>query len=148
MFNKSWVGQDSNTGPLVSLVTTLSTVPKPMPWLIYSLFFIFFKNGQPRPLFCLFSVFSKNNTLFTTSSIRCRDSNPRPLEHELSPITTIDLVSRPNLLLVRVDWYPHFYLGRCDQTQRHHQGEEARRICSCCWHHTRFGWKVGTFAGS
>ena len=52
--------------------------------------------GQPRTLFLLFSVFFKqNNTIFTTnqcekcpSNIRRRDSNPRPLEHESSPITT------------------------------------------------------------
>ena len=53
--------------------------------------------GQPRPLFRLFSVFSTNNTIFTTnqcekmscpSSIRRRDSNPRPLDHESPPITT------------------------------------------------------------
>ena len=52
--------------------------------------------GQPRPLFHLFSSFQTNITNFTTnmyvkkcpSSIRCRDSNSRPLEHEPPPITT------------------------------------------------------------
>ena len=51
--------------------------------------------GQPRPLFCLFSVFSNKQYNFTTnicekcpSSIRCRDSNPRPLERESLPFTT------------------------------------------------------------
>ena len=54
--------------------------------------------GQPRPLYNLFSVFSKkNNTIFTKNqckkmscpfSIRRRDLNPQPLKHELSPITT------------------------------------------------------------
>ena len=51
--------------------------------------------GQPRPLFCLFPVFSNKRYIFTTiicekcpSSIRCRDSNPRPLECESLPITT------------------------------------------------------------
>ena len=56
----------------------------------------FFILGQPRPLFYLFSSFQTHIiTIFTTnkrekcpSSIRCRDSNSRPLEHESSPITT------------------------------------------------------------
>ena len=64
----------------------------------------FFKMGQPRPLFHLFSSFQTcitNFTNFTTnryvkkcpSSIQCRDSNSQPLEHESPPITT-----RPGLL--------------------------------------------------
>ena len=52
--------------------------------------------GQPRPLFHLFSVFFKQTLqIFTTnicekcpSSLRCRDSNPRPLERESPPIAT------------------------------------------------------------
>ena len=51
--------------------------------------------GQPRPLFCLFSVFAYKQYNVTTnicekcpSSIRCRDSNPRPSERESLPITT------------------------------------------------------------
>ena len=52
--------------------------------------------GQPRPLIHLFSSFQTNITNFTTnmyvkkcpSSIRCWDSNSRPLEHEPPPITT------------------------------------------------------------
>ena len=57
--------------------------------------FFFLKMGQPRPLFGLFSVFSNKQYNFTTnicekcpSSIRCRDSNPRPLERESLSITT------------------------------------------------------------
>ena len=59
----------------------------------------FKKMSQPRPLFhfCLF----KHTTIFTTnkcekcpSSIRRRDSNSRPLEHEPPPVTT-----RPGLPL-------------------------------------------------
>ena len=58
---------------------------------------LFFKKmDQPRPLFRLFSVFSNkhyyifyNNYLWKCpSSIRCRDSNPRPFEREPFPITT------------------------------------------------------------
>ena len=58
--------------------------------------------GQPRPLFCLFSVFSnKHHYNFYNkyiwkkcpSSIRCRDSNPQPSYCESLPITT-----RPGLL--------------------------------------------------
>ena len=48
-----------------------------------------------RPLFLLFSSFQTLITIFTTnkcekclSSIRCRDSNSQPLEHESPPITT------------------------------------------------------------
>ena len=51
--------------------------------------------GQPRPLFRLFSVFSKNiiqflqiNVKKCPSSKQRWDSNQRPFEHELSPITT------------------------------------------------------------
>ena len=51
--------------------------------------------GHPRPLFIFIFVFETNIIIFTTnrcekcpSSIRCWDSNPRPLKHELSPITT------------------------------------------------------------
>ena len=53
--------------------------------------------GQPRPIFHLFSVFSTNQNNFYSKSmwkmscpsiLQCRDSNPQPLEHELSPITT------------------------------------------------------------
>ena len=52
--------------------------------------------GQPRPLFCLFSVFFKQTLQFLQqinvkkcpSSIRRRDSNPRPLDREPPPITT------------------------------------------------------------
>ena len=55
----------------------------------------FKRNGQPRPLFHLFSVFSNKQHNFSTnqcetcpSIIKCQDSNPQPLEHESSPITT------------------------------------------------------------
>ena len=53
--------------------------------------------GHTRPLFRLFSVFSNKQTVQflqqiyvkkCPSSIRCWDLNPRPLEHESSPITT------------------------------------------------------------
>ena len=52
--------------------------------------------GHPRPLFRLFLVFSNQQFCFKQinvkkcpSTIRRRDSNPRPFEHELSsPITT------------------------------------------------------------
>ena len=53
--------------------------------------------GQPRPLLSLIFVLVKQTSLQflqqiyvekCPSSIRCRDSNPRPLEHESPPITT------------------------------------------------------------
>ena len=58
--------------------------------------------GQPRPLFCLFLVFSNKQYNFLQdinvgkcpSSIRHRDSNPWHLKHESSPVTT-----RPGLPL-------------------------------------------------
>ena len=53
------------------------------------------KNGPTPALFCLLLVFSNNNKILTTkqcekcpSSIGRQDSNTRPFEHELSPITT------------------------------------------------------------
>ena len=56
---------------------------------------VFFKMDRPWPLFWLFSVFSTNDTIFTTnqreifsSSIQRRDLNLRPFKHEPSPITT------------------------------------------------------------
>ena len=74
----------------------------PYPLTSAELFFYFLKMGQPRPLFRLFSVFSNkhqynfyNKSMWKNvnpSSIRRQDSNPRPFEHELSPIT-----ARPGL---------------------------------------------------
>ena len=56
---------------------------------------LFSNMDHPRPLFCLFSYFWTNITIFKAnkcekcpSSIRCWDSNPRPLEYECPPITT------------------------------------------------------------
>ena len=51
---------------------------------------------QPRPLLFILRSFSNTNHNFLLlinvkkcpSSIQCWDSNPRPLEHESSPITT------------------------------------------------------------
>ena len=62
---------------------------------------VFFKMGQPRPLFVYFRSFQTINRIFTTNQcekcqciqFRLQDSNPRPFEHESSPITT-----RPGLL--------------------------------------------------
>ena len=64
--------------------------------------------GHPRPLFGLFSSFQTNNTIFITnkcekcpSSTQCWDSNPRPLEHDSSRITTRHMVHvaiLPNVL--------------------------------------------------
>ena len=53
--------------------------------------------GHPRPLYHLFSYYQTNFRSLTTivcgkilcpSGIRRRDSNPQPLEHESTPITT------------------------------------------------------------
>ena len=69
-----------------------------LAWCIFNfcLFGFFSKKGQPRPLFHLFSVLSNKHYKFLQqiyvkqcpSSIRCRDSNPRPSEHESPSITT------------------------------------------------------------
>ena len=67
-----------------------------------SIHFSSLKMGQPRPLFCLFLVFSNKQYNFLQdinvgkcpSSIRHRDSNPWHLKHESSPVTT-----RPGLPL-------------------------------------------------
>ena len=56
----------------------------------------FLKMGQPRPpLSFIFRLFMQTLLHFlqliyvkNVSSIRCRDSNPRPSEHESPPITT------------------------------------------------------------
>ena len=69
----------------------------------------FFK-GQPRSLFHLFSAFSNKQYNFKTnqcekmscpSSIRCQDSNPRPLDHESSLIITRPALP-PTLQLVTI----------------------------------------------
>ena len=72
--------------------------------------FVFFKKmGQPGPLFVYFGSFQTNIiTIFTTdqcekmscpSSIRRRDLNPQPLDHEPPPITT-----RPGLLPLKISF--------------------------------------------
>ena len=52
---------------------------------------------NPASSFCLFSPFSNKQYNFTTS-IRCRDSNPQPSEHESPPITTRPRLLQNNLL--------------------------------------------------
>ena len=61
----------------------------------HSALYFYKKMGQPRPLFHLFLSYQTHITIFTVnkcekcpSSIRCWDSNSRPLEHESPPITT------------------------------------------------------------
>ena len=58
---------------------------------------LFFKKNGPTPtsFLFIFGLFKQTLQIFTTnicekcpSSIRCRDSNPRPLERESPPITT------------------------------------------------------------
>ena len=70
----------------------LSMLVDPPP--IQQYFSIFFKMGQPRPVFHF--IFVLSITKFCKKyvcekcpySIWCRDSNSRPLEHESPPITT------------------------------------------------------------
>ena len=71
--------------------------------------------GHPRPLFCLFSSISNKHCNFTTiickypSSMWCRDSNPRPSEHESPPITT-----RPGDRKFCSRSYDHYFGEICD----------------------------------
>ena len=67
--------------------------------------------GQPRPLFSLFLAFSNklynfyNKSMWKMScpsSIQHRDWNPRPLEHESSPLTTESYLMVANAL--RIYW--------------------------------------------
>ena len=65
--------------------------------------------GQPRPLFHLFSSFFNQISQFLQQinvnkcpySIRCRDSNSRPLKHESPPITTRPRLPPGNKSLTR-----------------------------------------------
>ena len=79
---------------------------KRVPWNVHQSIFqsftylcsYFFKLANPGLFFVYFRSLQRNiNTIFTTnqceqtscqSSIQCWDSNPQPLEHESSPITT------------------------------------------------------------
>ena len=70
--------------------------------------------GHPRPLFHLSSVFSNHSPILlqinkknNPSSIRCLESNPRPLDYQSPPITT-----RPGL---QSNWL-ELFLGPCDIT--------------------------------
>ena len=78
--------------------------------------------GQPRPLFCLFSVFLKQTSLQfllqiyvekCPSSIRCRDSNPRPSECESLPFTTRPGLPPYNYRLIFSFKYTHKGLLLC-----------------------------------
>ena len=68
-----------------------------------------FLNGPTLASFSfIFGLFQSNNTFFTTnkcekcpSSIRRQDTNPRPLEHAWSPITTRPGLPVLNLCLVK-----------------------------------------------
>ena len=69
------------------------------------LFDWFFLNGPSPAYFLFIFVFSNNHYNFTTTKCekcpygsRCRDSNPRPSEHESPPVTT-----RPGL--PPIDWF-------------------------------------------
>ena len=98
---------------------------KPVYWKEYkvkkTVDFVFFKKmGQTRPIFFFFWVFQTNSTIFTTnqcekmacpSRIRCRDSNPRPLDHESSPITTGPGLPPMFVFFVRNLFYGYKNLG-------------------------------------
>ena len=95
----------------LSLSLSLTHLTLNFESLYFALKCLFFKMGQPGLFFVYFRSFQANITIFTTnkcekmakwpSSIRRRDSNPRPFKHESSPITT-----RPGL----PPMVPIFYL--------------------------------------
>ena len=66
----------------IPLRAVLSCTSLPLAWTL----------ANPGLFFVYFRSFQTNNKISTTnqcpSSIWCRDSNPRPHKHELSPITT------------------------------------------------------------
>ena len=113
---------------VISLHTYVQTNTKELPMgMKFQQFFFFFKIGQPRPLFRLFSVFFKQTTQFLQqiyvkkcpSSIRCRDSNPRPSERESLPITT-----RPGL-----PPNSFFFAFTCESSSRW-----CHKIAHCCYY--------------
>ena len=82
---------------LIIALLLLAIFHSTQPWLVFSRAHFFILNGPIPASFCLFSVFSNKQYNFTTnpcekmpcpSRKRHRDSNPRPLKHESSPITT------------------------------------------------------------
>ena len=90
---------------------------------------MFFKLGQPWPLFHLFSTFQTHIKIFTTnkcekcpSSIQSRDSNLRPLEHESPPITT-----RPELLPKTVFTWQKYRRDR-EVIDERLDGEDVRQL--------------------
>ena len=79
------------------MAKTLNSKQLPMYDECCLLYYLFFKWTNPGIFFVYFWSFLTNNSIFTTnqcekmsfpSSIGCRDSNPRLLEHQCSPITT------------------------------------------------------------
>ena len=52
-------------------------------WANAGLFFVYFWSFQTN-----ITIFATNQCEKCPSSIQCQDSNPQPLKHELSPITT------------------------------------------------------------
>ena len=71
---------------------------------------------QPRPFYCLFSVFSnKHYYIFTTNicptSIQCRDLNPWSLEHESPPITTSPgLLPISQRVTTKINWPTYYFV--------------------------------------
>ena len=89
--------------------------------------------GQPRPLFNLFSSFQTHHKFYNkyvkkcSSSIRCRDSNWRPLEHESAPAQMMKYVTREKYLASMMNkiWETSWHLwkmsdrgNQCDQMAR------------------------------
>ena len=101
---------------------------KRVPWNVHQSIFqsftylcsYFFKLANPGLFFVYFRSLQTNiNTIFTTnqceqtscqSSIQCWDSNPQPLKHESSPITTRAGLPPPVPSFLRdklLGWYRH-----------------------------------------
>ena len=110
--------------------------------------------GQPRPLFVYFRSFQTNITNFYNkcpSSIRCRESNPRPLERESFPITT-----RPGLPPYST-FFVHF--SKASKNKNFNKNSSAPRLgsyegrssvensqlCLSLIHHIRIGQEAVAF---
>ena len=103
------------TLPLTKEATTLPSGPLYLLlflkiWANPGLFFVYFRSFQTS-----ITIFTLCVKMSNPSSIRCRDSNPRPLERETLPITT-----RPGLPPKVQSLLCHFFLGGLGTDFKYH----------------------------
>ena len=124
-----------------------------VPYLIAIIFnWLLFLGANPGLFFVSFRSFSNKHYIFTTnicekypSSIRCRDSNPRPLERESLPITT-----RPGLPPLRdtfsyVTQWSALWLHQFRLIERSEYRSPSITISLHCWSHH---WLKLTYLGT